>query len=113
MASTLEGYRYACDWADLPARGKKTVYLGGIKLLIVSCDTGIYALEDRDPQTGGSIAHGKVLDCVLTSPNTGAKYSLKDGRLIEDQKALTVLTHWLPMWHVQVVDNKVFVSPTI
>ncbi|HMM28219.1 MAG: nitrite reductase (NAD(P)H) small subunit [Chloroflexota bacterium] len=113
MASTLEGYRFVCDRADLPTRGKKTVHLDDVKLLIVACDTGIYALEDRDPQTGGSIAHGEVLDCVLTSPNTGAKYSLKDGRLIEEQTALTVLTHWLPMWHVRVVDDQVFVSPTV
>jgi len=113
MASTLEGYRYICDRAELPARGKKTVRLDDVRLLIVACDTGFYALEDRDPQTGGSIAHGEVLNCVLTSPNTGAKYSLKDGRLIEEQKALTVLAHWLTMWYVRVVEDKVYISPTL
>jgi len=111
MASTLEGYRYACDQADVPARGKKTVYLDDIKLLIIACDGKLYAVEDRDPQTGGSIARAEIVNCVLTSPTTGAKYRLEDGRLLDDQKGLTAFTHWLPMWHLRVVDDQVYVSP--
>ncbi len=111
MATTLEGYRYVCDLADLPARGKKAIHLDDVKLLLIACDSGLYALEDRDPQTGGSLATGEVIDCILTSPNTGARYSLATGRYIGGGLS-PLSSHWLPMWHVRVVEDRVYVSRT-
>lgn len=82
MAAALEGYVFACPVADVPARGKKTVHVGETRVLIVACESGMYAIEDRCPQTGRPIAHGKVIDCVITSPATGAEYDLRTGQYI-------------------------------
>ena len=109
MAIPLDEFLYVCDRDSLPQRGKKTVYVEGVKLLIIACDTGLYALEDRDPQTGGSIAHAKVLDCVLTSPNTGARYSLRTGQYLGGGQS-PLSSHWLPMWNVRVKDGKIYVG---
>lgn len=109
MATSHEDYVYVCDRGSLPKRGKKTIHVEGVKLLLIACDTGLYALEDRDPQTGGSIAHGKVLDCVLTSPNTGARYSLQTGQYLGGGTS-PLSSHWLPLWRVRVHGDKVYVS---
>jgi len=112
MATSLENYLYVCDLDSLPARGKKTVHLEDQKVLIIQCETGLYAVEDRDPQTGGSIAHGKVLDCVLTSPNTGARYSLQTGQYLGGGQS-PLQSHWLPLWRVRVKGDKVYVSRSV
>lgn len=109
MATSLENFAYVCDRDELPERGKKTVYVQAVKVLIIACDTGLYAVEDRDPQTGGSIAHAKVLDCVLTSPNTGARYSLRTGQYIGGGLS-PLQSHWLPMVPLCVEDGKVYVA---
>lgn len=82
MAAALEGYVLACAAADVPARGKKAVYIGDTRVLIVACESGLYAIEDRCPQTGRSIAHGEVIGCVITSPVTGAAYDLRTGQYV-------------------------------
>lgn len=109
MAISQEDYIYACDLSSLPQRGKKIIHVGDRKVLIIKCDTGLYAVEDRDPQTGGSIAHGKVLDCVLTSPNTGARYSLRTGQYLGGGQS-PLQSHWLPMVPLCVEDGKVYVA---
>ncbi|NLE50274.1 MAG: hypothetical protein GX613_02605 [Chloroflexi bacterium] len=112
MVVPLEDYQHVCDRESLPQRGKKTIYIEGIKLLLIACETGIYALEDRDPQTGGSLAHAKVLDCVLTSPNTGARYSLQTGQYLGGGQS-PLQSHWLPLWRVRVKGDKVYVSRSV
>jgi nitrite reductase/ring-hydroxylating ferredoxin subunit len=82
MAAALEGYAFACTVGDVPPRGKKMVHVGETRALIVACETGIYAIEDRCPQTGRPIAHGEVINCVITSPITGAEYDLRTGQYI-------------------------------
>ncbi len=67
------GYIRVCVLEQIPLRGRKTVYVGDTRVLIVSCGDDLHAIEDRSPQTGRSIAHGEVLDCVFTTPTVGAR----------------------------------------
>ena len=104
-----EGYTFACERKAIPTRGKKTVQIGGVTLLIVACDRHLYAVEDRCPQTGQSIVHGKVLSCVLTTP-TGARYSLTTGQYIGGgELPLQLQSHWLTLFPLKVVEGNVYV----
>jgi nitrite reductase/ring-hydroxylating ferredoxin subunit len=104
-----EGYVFACERGAIPARGKKTVCVGGRTVLIVACNDHLYAVEDRCPQTGRSIAHGEVLGDVITTP-TGARYSLETGRYLGGGELPVQLpSHWLALYPLKVVDDKLYV----
>jgi len=107
----LEGYVQVCNVSALPLRGKKTVTVDGARVLIVSCETGYYAVEDSCPQTGRSIAHGKVLNCVITSPHTGARYDLETGKYVGGGQSL-LQSHWLTVLPLHIVDDTVYVLPS-
>lgn len=103
-----EGYTLACAVSDLPTRGKRIMELGGRRVLIIVCDQQVFAIEDRCPQTGRSLAHGAVLNCAITSPANGARYCLRSGRYLGGGQS-PLQSHWLTRFPVQVVDNFVFV----
>jgi nitrite reductase/ring-hydroxylating ferredoxin subunit len=106
---TPEGYTFACELGDLPARGKKTLRIGGVTVLIVACDKRLYAVEDRCPQTARSIAHSEVLRCVITTP-TGARYSLETGQYLGGGELPVQLpSHWLTLYPLKVIEGKVYV----
>lgn len=104
------GYVYVCDMAEMPLRGKKTVNVGDVRVLIVACDNGLYAVEDRCPQTGASIAHGKVIGNTITVPTNGARYSLVTGRYLGGGQSW-LSSHWLSIWPLMVINTKVYVRP--
>lgn len=103
-----EGYTLVCAQSELPVRGKRMVTLGKTRVLIIVCDEQIFAIEDRCPQTGRSLAHGAVLDCAITSPANGARYCLKSGRYLGGGQS-PLQTHWLTRFPVQVVAEQVYV----
>ncbi|MBN2304926.1 MAG: nitrite reductase (NAD(P)H) small subunit [Anaerolineae bacterium] len=109
MVATLENYVYACTVDQLPPRGKKTIHIDDdLTILIVACESGLYAVEDCCPQTGRQIGRGKVLNCVLTAPTTGAQYDLATGRYVGGGLS-PFQSHWLTVFPIQVVENTVYV----
>ena len=103
-----EGYVLACERSELPARGKKTVHLGDVTLLIIACDAGLYAIEDHCPQTGGSIAHGEVLDSTIMTPATGARYCLETGHYLGGGQS-PLQSHVLRVFALREIDERVYV----
>jgi nitrite reductase/ring-hydroxylating ferredoxin subunit len=101
-------YRRVCAVQDVPPRGKKTVRIDNTRVLIVACDQQLYAIEDRCPQTGRSIAHGEVLDCAITSPSTGARYCLRSGRYLEGGLS-PLQSHWLTIFPLRVIGDQIYV----
>ena len=77
-------------------------------MLIIACDQMLYAIEDRCPQTGRSIAHGEVLDCTIASPSTGARYCLRSGRYLEGGLS-PLQSHWLTIFPLRVLDDQIYV----
>ncbi len=102
------GYEFVCHRSTLPVRGKKTVQIAGLTVLLIACDTALYAVENRCPQTGGSIAHGEVLGCAITAPTTGARYCLRTGRYLEGGQ-LPLASHALHVFAVYVSEDRVYV----
>jgi nitrite reductase/ring-hydroxylating ferredoxin subunit len=104
-----EGYTFVCKRDAIPARGKKTIRVGEITLLLITCESGLYAIEDRCPQTGGSIAHGEVIGCDIITP-TRARYCLKTGRYLGGGETLLQLqSHWLTIYALKVIGDQVYV----
>ena len=104
----LEGYSFACKLSDLPPRGKKLVRFGQTRVLIIACESGLYAVEDRCPQTARSIAHGEVLNCILTTPTNGARYDLRTGQYVGGGLS-PFQSHWPTIFPVIVVNDEVYV----
>jgi nitrite reductase/ring-hydroxylating ferredoxin subunit len=99
---------YACCLAEIPARGKKKVQVSGVSALIVACDAGLFAIEDRCPQSGRSLAHGAVLDAVITSPHNGSRYDLRTGRYLGGGQ-WSLQSHLLIVFPLRVIEDRVYV----
>jgi len=110
--SVPAGYVCACNLSDIPLRGKKSIIVNDVRVLLVACDKGLYAVEDRCPQTGASIAHGKVLGTTITLPTNGARYSLVTGRYLGGGQSW-LSSHWLSIWPLMVIGENVYVRPII
>ncbi len=105
-----EHYVLVCAREDLPERGKKTVLVGDARLLLVTSDAALFAVEDRCPQTGAPIAHGEVIGDTIITPTNGARYSLHTGRYLGGGQSW-LHSHWLSVWPLRVIDDKIYVRP--
>ncbi len=113
MSATVDGslpenYTLVCNRDALPARGKKHFSIDQHTVLIVTCDGDVFAIEDRCPLTGGSIANGRVLNGVITAPSTGAHYDLSTGRYVGGGQ-FTPESNWLAVYPVRLVGDRVYV----
>lgn len=109
MVSIMDGYILACALDDMPVRGKKLVHINGVVVLLVACESGYYALEDACPHTGRSMAHGKMLDCTITSPHNGARYDLRSGKYVGGGQS-PFQSHWLTTFPVKVANDSLYVK---
>lgn len=107
-----KGYLCACRLSEVPARGKKRVQVSGVSVLIVACDAGLFAIEDRCPQTGRSLAHGAVLDAAITSPHSGARYDLRTGRYLGGGQ-WPLPSHLLIVFPLRVIEDRVYIRLSI
>jgi nitrite reductase/ring-hydroxylating ferredoxin subunit len=104
-----EGYTFACERDAIPTRGKKTVHIGDVTVLIIACNGHLYAVEDRCPQTGRSIVRGEVLGREITTP-IGARYSLDTGQYLGGgHLPLPLQSHWLTLFPLKVIADRVYV----
>jgi nitrite reductase/ring-hydroxylating ferredoxin subunit len=100
-----------CKLSDVPARGKRTIHPGGRTVVIIACSTGLYAVEVSQPSMARKLAHGQVLDGMLTMPNDGARYDLETGQCIANG-AWSLPHERLRMLKTQVVDDMVYLRLT-
>jgi len=103
-----QGYVFVCNRDVIPERGKKTVHIDDRRVLIVATSDGLFAVEDRCPQTGGSIAHGEVLGTVITCPTVGARYDLRTGRYVGGGQS-PLQSHWLPVLPLYEADDEIYI----
>jgi nitrite reductase (NADH) small subunit len=104
-----EGYVLACSLNDLPKRGKRLIHINDLSVLIITTDTGVYAVEDACPHTARSIAHGQVLGRSLTTPTNGARYDLETGKYLGGGQS-PFQSHWLTVFRVHVVGDQVYIQ---
>lgn len=106
--SVPAGYVLACNVDDVPPRGKKTLRINGVSVILVACDSGLHAIENACPHTGQPIVRGKVLNCEITSPHNGARYDLQTGRYVGGGLS-PFQSHWLTVFPLVVEDGVVYI----
>ena len=74
--------------ADIPVGGKMKVNVKGTEIMLANVGGAIYALENRCPHMGGSLADGVVEGSVIKCPRHGSKFDLATGKNVGQAKIL-------------------------
>ena len=85
----------AASTADVPDGKMKKVAAGGRELLIANVNGVYYALNNRCPHMGGSLANGTLQGDIVTCPRHGSQYNVKTGEAVGKAKVafIRVMPH--------------------
>lgn len=110
MTATIpEGYVPICDVSEMPERGKKMLQIGNTSVLLIRCEKGIFAVENRCPQGHGSIALATIKDCQITCRCHGSTYCLLTGKYIGG--GLSPRSHdMLRVFKVKLFNDQIYVQ---
>lgn len=103
-----DGYQRALRLADLEAGVPLGVALGdGARVCLVRDGDDVYAMADRCPHRDFALSGGDIVaPCILECPWHGARFDVRDGRLVDGPSADD-----LTMYEVRVVGADVFIGP--
>jgi 3-phenylpropionate/trans-cinnamate dioxygenase ferredoxin subunit len=72
---------------DMIAPGEKKGFpLTGKTVLLANVDGAFYALNNKCPHMGGSLADGTLEGATITCPRHGAKYDVRTGKNLGNAK---------------------------
>jgi 3-phenylpropionate/trans-cinnamate dioxygenase ferredoxin subunit len=71
---------------DVPAGKMKKVNVGGRDILLANINGEYWAINNKCPHLGGSLADGKLEGGAVTCPRHGARFDLKTGEAIGKAK---------------------------
>ncbi|MGI8827183.1 MAG: Rieske 2Fe-2S domain-containing protein [Chloroflexota bacterium] len=91
--------------ADLQANALTKVDAGGVSVLLVKLNNGIFALDDTCTHAGCSLAGGKLDGLSVICPCHGSQFDLRDGEVINGPA-----TYREPSYFVRVRDGMVEVK---
>ena len=87
--------------AQIPPSSMKKVTIEGTDILITNIDNTYYAIANKCPHMGGSLAEGKLKDGIVSCPRHGAMFDVRTGKNVAGAK--------LGFIHVPVKDAKTFI----
>lgn len=76
--------------SDIPVGGLKKAEVEGTEIMLANVGGTIYALANRCPHMGGSLADGVLEGSAIKCPNHGAAFDVTTGRNIGQAKILFV-----------------------
>ncbi|MDD5040532.1 MAG: Rieske 2Fe-2S domain-containing protein [Patescibacteria group bacterium] len=79
-------FKKAMSAADLPSGTMKHVNIGGVEVLVANVGGAYYAINNRCPHMGGSIAEGKLEGTIARCPQHGAAFDLSTGKNVGPAK---------------------------
>lgn len=82
----------AADTSELPVGTMKKVVLGGAAILLANVDGVYYAINNKCPHLGGSLADGTLAGPIVTCPRHGARYDVRTGQAVHEAQILFVKT---------------------
>jgi len=68
--------------ADLGSQRPLAAQADDYSVLVVSCPSGIFAIEDRCTHDGEALSGGEVEDCEIICPRHFARFDLKSGEAL-------------------------------
>lgn len=74
--------------SEIPAGSMKRVKAEGLEFVIANVGGTFYALSDRCPHLGGSLAGGVLEGATVRCPNHGAQFDLATGKSLGPAKVL-------------------------
>ena len=82
------------------------VELGRHWVAIFNVGGQFYAIEDVCTHDDGPLAEGELVDCVIECPRHGAKFDIRDGKVLAPPALVDV-----PSYRVRVEDNNIQIAP--
>jgi len=80
------GFVKIAETAEITAGNKKKVMADGKEILLVNVGDAYYALSNKCPHMGGSLAEGKLEGSVIACPRHGAQFDVKTGKNVQGAK---------------------------
>lgn len=79
-------YVRVASTAEMPNNTKKPVVVNGKEILLANVGDVYYAISNKCPHAGGSLAKGVLERGIVTCPNHGARFDVKTGESVEEIK---------------------------
>jgi 3-phenylpropionate/trans-cinnamate dioxygenase ferredoxin subunit len=76
--------------SDIAVGTMKKITVGDATILLANIDGGFYALPNKCPHLGGSLADGKLEGGIVTCPRHGSRFDVKTGKAVGDPKILFI-----------------------
>lgn len=73
-------FRAVCRDDELWVGELKPAVVGGVAVLLVRTDAGVFAYRDRCPHLGVALSQGKLEGCALTCAAHHFQYDVQSGR---------------------------------
>ncbi len=83
-------YLVAAKISDLQPNTMLKVHLNGKDVLLVNCEGAFYALNNRCPHMGGSLANGKLEGHTVTCPRHGTQIDVRNGSVLSNARILFI-----------------------
>lgn len=93
-----------CKVSDLPEDGRMVAEVEDRLVAIFRVDGRYYALDDVCTHDGGTLADGPLVDFAIACPRHGAKFDIRDGRVLSMPATKDTVAH-----EVKVEGNQVLV----
>jgi nitrite reductase/ring-hydroxylating ferredoxin subunit len=93
--------------ADLAPNKAKRVKVNGLQVLVIKTDSGVHAYTPVCPHANGDLTYGAVFDGVVECPLHGWRFSIQDGRCIDEAGGGTLRT-----FPLEIRDGRIFVEIT-
>jgi 3-phenylpropionate/trans-cinnamate dioxygenase ferredoxin subunit len=77
---------FAAKASALPEGSMTKVTIGNRTVLLARLGGEVYALDNKCPHMGGSLADGKLEDGLVVCPRHGATFEIKTGKLVRGAK---------------------------
>lgn len=74
--------------AELPEGKMSVVIVGGKEVLLANVNGATYAIANKCPHLGGSLAKGSLNGSVVACPRHGAQFDLKTGKNVGNAKVV-------------------------
>lgn len=91
--------------SDIEPGHAKDYKVAGHGVVVANCDGEFFAIEDRCTHDDGPLGEGKLLGCDIECPRHGARFDVRDGRVLCMPAIVPINTY-----EVRVVDGDIQVA---
>ncbi|MGQ9851562.1 MAG: Rieske (2Fe-2S) protein [Aggregatilineaceae bacterium] len=91
----MSRYVTVATTAEIPPGAREVFEIDGLYIAVFNVDGRYYAIEDRCTHDDGPLAEGELDGYEIICPRHGARFDLRDGRVLSMPAVLPV--PWLPV----------------